>query len=649
MMSEYRRMIASACCLIVAVAAAQQVERRQVGQMVLEGVPALDEALQARLMQYMDARRAGLVDIAEDGQSVLISTRFGDTNQLHLVRSPLGMRQQLTFFKEPVNAGRFIPGSGGRMIGFEKDVGGNENFQLYRFDLSRGTAEMLTDGKSRHESPVVAPSGKRVAFSGNGRNGRDMDIYVRDLTENDAPRLIWEVQGAFYAVDFSHDETRLTVLEYRSERETRLHVLDLTTGKSEPLTPAEPPQFYGGGVWSHDGRSVFVTSDRDGEFRNLFRVDVADGAWTNLSRDITWDVEEVAVDPSGKGVAYTVNDNGRSQIYLAGPDGANRRAVTGLPAGVAAGLRFNARGGVLGFTFDGGTAPPDAFTVNCADGRVTRWTQSEVGGLDTTRFVEPELISYPTFDQVNGKPRMIPALYYKGKGAGPRPVVIYCHGGPEGQTQPTFTPTFQFWAVELGISVICPNVRGSTGYGRSFHLLDNDVRREDSVRDVGALLDWIASRPELDASRVGIYGGSYGGYMVLGSLTNYPGRIRAGIDVVGIASFVSFLERTSEYRRDLRRAEYGDERKPEVRKVLESISPLSNAEKITAALFVAHGQNDPRVPVNEAQQIVEKMRALGRPVWFANALDEGHGFQKKTNRDLANALYAMFWQEHLLK
>lgn len=630
-------------------ARADEPSRRQIGQVVLEGVPEIDEGLRQRLMQYLEVRRASVSDIAEDGSSLLVATRFGATNQLHLVSMPMGMRKQLTFFEEPVSGGRFVPGSGGRRLIFRKDVGGNENWQLYALDLDAGRHALLTDGTSRHESASLARSGKLLAFNGNGRDGRNMDIYLKDLTSGAAPRRVWEVDGTYYPGEFSPDDSRLLVQQYFSERETRWHVLEVKTGEHKAITPETPALYYGDATWSQDGSSIYLTSDREGEFRKLYRLEPATGAWTCLTADIEWDVDGVAVDPASGGLAFSVNEDGMTKLYFADGSGGKRRAVGGLPPGIVEGFGFNRAGGVLGLTYDAATAPADAYVVTYPGGEVTRWTESEVGGLDTRTFVSPTLIRYATFDEVDGKPRMIPAFYFKGKGEGKRPVVIVCHGGPEAQSQPNFSSTIQFWAVELGLSVILPNVRGSTGYGRTFHQLDNDVKREDSVRDVGALLDWIGTQAELDASRIGIYGGSYGGYMVLGSLSNFPGRIKAGIDVVGIADFITFLERTSEYRRDLRRAEYGDERIPEVRAVLERISPLRNAHKITAALLVAHGQNDPRVPISEAEQIVAKMREMKRPVWFANALDEGHGFQKKPNRDLMNVLYAMFWQEQLLK
>jgi dipeptidyl aminopeptidase/acylaminoacyl peptidase len=634
--------------LLAAGAAAQETAQRQIGQMVLEGVPEWDDALRERMLQYLAVRPTALASVSDDGRCVLILTRFGDTNQLHLVTAPLGMRRQLTFFDEPITGAQFVPGSGGERIVFRRDVGGNERYQYYALDLARGSSRLLTDGKARNESLVISRSGRRMAYAGTARNGKDFDIYLKDLASDEPGRLLCELEGSWGGSEFDPDEARLLVVNYISERETHWHVLDVRSGRMEPVTPPSPPFYYGGGAWDAEGRAAYFFSDRDGEFRKLYRLDFEYGEWKCLTPDIDWDVEEVAADPAGGGIAFVVNEDGLSRLYFADSTGANRRMIRDVPAGVIGGLRFAAGGGVLGFTLDSGRAPADAYTLTFPEGRVTRWTESEVGGLNPAQFVEAELIRYPTFDEVNGRRREIPAFVFRGRGEGRRPVVIYPHGGPESQYVPTFSSTFQYWAVELGITVICPNVRGSTGYGRTFHQLDNGVKREDSVRDIGALLDWIGQQPDLDSQRVGIYGGSYGGYMVLASLVNYPGRIRAGIDVVGIADFITFLTNTEEYRRDLRRAEYGDERDPEVRKVLESISPLRNAQRIEAALFVLHGQNDPRVPVSEAQQIVSKMRELNRPVWFANALNEGHGFRKKPNRDLATILYALFWEKHLL-
>lgn len=630
--------------------------KRQIGQMVLDGIPEIPDTVRQRMLQYLEVRPHGLAGISDDGSRLLVQTRFANTAQLHLVTQPMGMRKQITFFDEPTG-GRFLPGSNGTKVIFSKDRGGDEKSQYHLLDLETGRWTLLTDGKSRHAGPSVSRSGAKMAFTGTARNEKDFDLYFRDLrnvkigdTQPLPPaEMLWQVEGQYYAGEFSPDESKLLVMQYLSERETRWYVYDLESRQHTAITPDSPPAYYGNATWSHDGEKIFIASDRDGEFRKLYELKFGYGEWKCLTPELEWDIEDVAVDPTGRGIAYIVNEDGYSRVYFADPNGNDPRRIDAIPDGVIGGLAFARQGGVIAFAVNSSTTPSDVYTITFPGAKLTRWTEAEVGGLNPATFVEPSLIRYPTFDQVDGKPRMIPAFYYKGRGEGRRPVVISIHGGPESQFLPTFSPGFQYWVNEMGISVIAPNVRGSTGYGRSYHLLDNDVRREDSVRDIGALLDWIEKQPDLDPARVAVIGGSYGGYMVLASLTNYPGRIKAGIDIVGIASFISFLETTPEFRRDLRRAEYGDERIPEVRAVLEKISPLSNAEKIQAALFVAHGKNDPRVPYTEAEQIVEKVRSLGRPVWYALALDEGHGFGKKVNRDMATMLYAMFWEEHLLK
>jgi dipeptidyl aminopeptidase/acylaminoacyl peptidase len=301
-------------------------------------------------------------------------------------------------------------------------------------------------------------------------------------------------------------------------------------------------------------------------------------------------------------------------------------------------------------TLNSALGPGDVYVLDVAAGKLEQWTQGEVGGLSTESFQSPELIHFETFDKVDGKPRMIPAFYYRAKrtGGGPSPVLISIHGGPEAQYTPAFSSTFQYLINEMGIAVLAPNVRGSTGYGKSYLGLDNGFKREDTVRDIGALLDWIDEQPELDSERIAVFGGSYGGYMVLAAMTHYNDRLRAGIDIVGISNFVTFLENTQEYRRDLRRVEYGDERDAEMREFLNRISPNNNAQKITKPLFVIQGLNDPRVPVTESEQMVKVIRDSGGTVWYLLAKDEGHGFRKKENRDFYLNAVVLFLEKHLL-
>ncbi|HLU68450.1 MAG TPA: S9 family peptidase [Kofleriaceae bacterium] len=612
------------------------------GNLVLEGTPPIPDDLRARLQSYLETRSASLADISDDGKAILIATRFGQSSQIHLVSQPGGARRQITFSREPTRGARFVPGSSSSVV-FTRDVGGDENYQILRLDLDKNTTTVLTDGKSRNSGALWAPSGKRLAWASNARNGRDFDLWVSDGASPTTASLAVEGKGYWQPVDFSTDGKRLLILEYISITSSVLHLADLASKTVTKLT-GEPAASYRDAVLAPDGKRAYITSDRDGEFVHLYEVDLAKKTWRPLTGDLTWNVDEIELSADGRTLAYVVNEGGISRVHLY--DTRRRRAqpLKGIPNGLVYGLRFARRAPVLGFTLASATRTGDAYTYDLRRRKLTRWTESEMGGLDTSRMVEPTLIEFTSFDG-----RKIPAFYYKPKGAGPFPVVVDIHGGPEGQALPYFSPLTQFLVAEAGIAVLEPNVRGSDGYGKTYLTLDNGMKREDSVKDIGALLDWIGAQKELDARRVAVMGGSYGGYMVLASLVHFGERLVAGIDVVGISSFVTFLENTADYRRDLRRVEYGDERDPKMRKHLEAISPLNNVDRIKSALFVAQGANDPRVPASEAEQIVEAVRSRGHDVWYMLARDEGHGFAKRENRDTYMLLSILFLEKHLRK
>ncbi len=618
------------------------IARRDDGTLLLEDTPEVPAELFARLQPYLSMRTAALRDLSDDGKSVLVATRFGDTYQLHVVREPLGARTQLTFGAEPIREGAFVPGDD-RAIVFSADVGGNEKHQIYRRDRDGGTARLLTSGDSRTGSMVWSRDGKQLAYRSNARNQVDFDIWVSDGSDPASAHQLVEGKGYWQPLDWSRDGKRLLVGEYFSANESRVYMVDAKTGKVTALTPELPRAAHEMALFSKSGKSVYVTSDHDGEFNELYEIDLADPTrWRPLTREIPWNVESMALSADGKTLAFVVNVDGYGELRLLDTKSRKEKTVKGIPKGVVTGLRFARKANVLGFTLAGATRVGDAYTYDVRRRKLTRWTESETGGLDPARFVEPTLIRYVTFDGAQ-----IPAFYYRPAGKGPFPTVINVHGGPESQARPRLSNITQFLVTELGIAVIYPNVRGSDGYGKTYLLLDNGVKREDSVKDIGALLDWIGTRPELDSKRVAIAGGSYGGYMVLASLVHYGARLAAGVEVVGISSFVTFLENTGEYRRDRRRAEYGDERKPEMRAFLEKISPLASADKIESALFVAQGANDPRVPAGEAEQIVAAVRNSGQSVWYMLARNEGHGFGKKANRDLYLALSALFLKTYL--
>ena len=612
--------------------------------LVLDGTPPIPDEIGERLSKYLNGRSAWLRAIADDGKSVLVSTRFGSTYQGHLVEQPLGMRRQLTFGEEPIGPATFVPGGGGDLL-YRGDVGGNETYQWFRLDPSTGTTTLITDGESRHGSMRWSNSGRQMAFSNNARNGKDMDIWVQPTDASEQATIVGQADGHWYPLAWSPDDQWLLGGQHVSSTDKRLVLMKADGTEQRFITNPKKPRTWGGGEWHPDGESLFGVGDRDGEFKRLYQVPLGrkylpEKGWTPLTDDIDWNVDSLALSPDQTTLAFTVNADGWSELWLLDVATGTKKRVQMEP-GLLMGLTWARDANVLAFTRTGPTSNGDTYTLDVASGAVTQWTDSEMGGLSRESLIAPELIRFSSFDGLS-----VPAWVYTPRTEGPHPVIINIHGGPEGQARPYYSSSTQS-LLAAGFAVVVPNVRGSSGYGRTYLKLDNGFKREDSVKDIGALLDWIGEREDLDADRVGVQGGSYGGYMVLACLTWYSDRIRAGVDVVGISNFVTFLENTKEYRRDLRRVEYGDERDPKMRAHLEAISPTTNVAKIQAALFVAHGANDPRVPVGEATQIVEAVRAAGHDVWSMIAHDEGHGFRKKHNKDIYAQLRLLFFEKHL--
>ncbi len=615
-----------------------------VPSLVSSGLPPLPAELRARTGQYLNARAAALADVSEDGSTLLVSTRFASTSQLHVVEMPLGMRTQISFGDEPVTRARFQPGDP-QTVWYLQDKGGGEFFQLFRLDRHSGRSELLTDGKSRHGDLTVSRDGKRLAFSGTQRNGKDTDVYVAETASPKEARRVTTADGTWSPVEFSPDGRRLLIAQERSIQDADLYALEVESGKLTQLTPKEGKASVAAARFTADGKGVYLVTDRWSNFNQLYLLD-AKGAHTPLTADLKWNVEEVAVADDGSRIAFAVNEDGASRLYLRNRQG--RTELIALPGNAVIGnLEFpHRRADLLAVTFQTATQPADVYQVQLRGMRLVRWTRSEVGGLDPAGFVDAQLVRYPA----GGGAGIMPAFLYKPRAApGKLPVVVIWHGGPEAQSRPTFSSFVQLLASELGLAVLLPNVRGSDGYGKAYLAADDGVKREQALADIAATLDFIAQQPDLDASRVGIYGGSYGGYMTLATAAFYGQRIRAAVDVVGISNLVTFLQNTQAYRRDLRRAEYGDERDPAIRAVQERISPLLSVEKIEAELFVQQGYNDPRVPRSEAEQIVKAVRGRGKDVWYLLGMNEGHGFQKKENRDYATAAIALFFQQKLLE
>jgi dipeptidyl aminopeptidase/acylaminoacyl peptidase len=619
--------------------------RQEHGNLILESIPPRDTQLAERLALYRQSRQATFLDWLPDG-AMLVATRFGEVEQVHRVATPLGMREQLTFYADPVSAARAprtatTPGQVSAFV-FLKDQGGDENAQLYYYSSS-AHVQQLTPGKFLHGSPIWSNDGKHVAFYGNERDGISYDVYVADIGSTSAPRLVaGGQQDSWYPLDWSPDDRKLLLWKYLSINESYLYIADIYTGTLTPVDSSSRKIGIRSAKFAPDGRGIYLASDEDGEFAQLRYLDPVSHEVRKITDRIPWDIEDFDVSDDGRYIAYVSNEDGRSRLTVLDTLQKLEQTPVGLPDGRIINLRFDKTGRRLGFSAESAQSPRDVYVYDLNRSALERWTRSETGPVDVGTFVPAELVRYPTWDRVDGGQRMISAYLYRPRGPGPHPVVIDIHGGPESQSRAAWNPFVQFLVNELGYAVIQPNVRGSAGYGKTFLKLDNGTLREDAVKDIGSLIVWLDLQPMFDRDHVAVMGGSYGGYMALASLAAYGDRLKGGIDEMGISNFVSYLENTAPYRRDLRRAEYGDERDPKMRAFLNQISPINKVALIRRPLLVVEGMNDPRIPPGESQQIVWRMRSKGAEVWYLAAKDEGHGFRKKANQDVYLETVATF-------
>ncbi|MDT8319779.1 MAG: alpha/beta fold hydrolase [Xanthomonadales bacterium] len=625
------------------------------GQLILQEVPEVPGALVDRLNQYQNVRSAQLIDWLAAGEGIYVRTRFGDTSQVHRVFGQGGARRQVTYFREPIGQVARRPGS--NQLAITMDRGGGEFDQIYLFDPATASNRLLTDGASRNRLLAWSGDGSLLAYQSTRRDGRSNDLWIMDPLQPASARLLVQAEsGSWWApVEFSGDRRKLLVQQFLSVNDSRIHLLDLGDGSPRLLAgDALNPSANRALGFDRDDEGFYYITNESGRAAELaWRSTAPEPETRSITDSIPWDVSDFALSPDGRRGAFVTNEEGISRLHLLDTRTLRFSRVDNMPTGLIADLKFDPDNRRLAMSMNGSQNPSDVFVVTLgrsprAARSLQRWTYSEVGGLDTKSFVRPELIRYPTFDQHGDQPRTVPAFVYRPAGPGPHPVIIHVHGGPEAQYRPAFNSSFQMWIAELGAAVIAPNIRGSAGYDAHYLALDDGYLREDAVRDIGALLDWIAAQPELDAQRIAIHGSSYGGYIVLASAVHFSDRLKAGVDMVGISNFVSFLENTEEYRRGLRRREYGDERDPEMRTFLQRISPLNSVERIGIPLLAAQGRNDPRVPASESQQIVQALRERGQPVWYMEALNEGHGYQRKENRDVYEQATLMFLQRYLL-
>jgi dipeptidyl aminopeptidase/acylaminoacyl peptidase len=536
--------------------------------------------------------------------------------------------EQLTFYEERVSRAEYSPNAN-RLL-FDMDDGGNERTQL--FLLEDGEVRELTRAPGAiHYSGGFSPDGSRIAYTATRRNGTDFDVFVQELDEE--PEMVWEVSGYHTISDWAPDGSFLLVSRHRSNLDNDLYLLLLSSGEATLLTPHEgDARFYGACV-TPDGGSAYLATDVGGDFMRLARLDFSTLVFTYLTPD-DWDVEDLDLSRDGRYLLASRNIEGYSHLMFFSGEG-RRMPDPEVPEGIVGGFEFSPDSKRLALTLVGPTRNPDVAVLDLPDGDIKQVTRSSTAGIPRSTFRHPRLVRYPTFDG-----REIPALFYDPED-GDAPVVVNVHGGPEGQSRPAFAPVTQY-LLHRGYAVFFPNVRGSTGYGKAYTHLDDIELRMNSVRDLAHAAQWLRKKGH---QRVAVMGGSYGGFMVLAALTEYPELWSAGVDIVGIANLVTFLKNTGSYRRALREAEYGSLQRD--RDFLESISPIHKAHRIRVPLMVIHGKNDPRVPVGEAEQIVERVRENGGTVEYLLYEDEGHGLAKLKNRLDAYPRIAAFLDEHL--
>ena len=627
----------------------------------VQGIPPVPASIVDEVGRYTDFRGHAFVGWHPTQREMLVAHRKAGDNitQLYRLAAPGAALEQLTDANEPVRVASYEP-TDGRYIVFERASGGNEATQVYRLDPADRRVTLLTDPNERHDMQgwlhrssrllVMSVALDRTAQGGSrGRIAQTLSLI--DPAGAGSRRRIAELPGGGWDVGgVSWDDRQVALTRYLSAAESQVWLLDLESGKTTQVLPApgstDRTTFFAAD-FTRDNAALYVLSDRGSEFRQLMRYRFDDRQLTPISGHIPWDVDGVSASADGSLVAAAVNIEGRDELRLFDARTLAERPAPRVPDGTVGAVRFHRALPDLAFTVNSSSGPSQIHSVDAITGSIVQWTTAQSPpGIDPAGFSKETIVRWPSFDgrSISGLLTLPPPRF-----DGKRPVLIQIHGGPEGQAKIGFKGAYNYLIEELGIALIQPNVRGSSGFGKTFLTLDDGMKREDSVKDIGALLDWIKEQPDLDSDRVMIMGGSYGGYMTLACAFHYADRIASATSVVGISDFNTFLQRTESYRRDLRRVEYGDERDPAMRAFFERIAPLNNVDKITKPLFVIVGYNDPRVPWTEGEQIVNSLKARSRPVWFMMAKDEGHGYAKKPNQDYMFYAVVEFAKRTLLK
>jgi len=620
-----------------------------------KGIPDLSNETPTLLDTYLRNEAIYFNDWSTNNDGLLIRKRYKDSYQAYYLTLDGEDLQQLTNFNEPVSEMRSSNHTQLNGFVYNKDVGGNEDNQIFYFDLDKQTSHLITDGKSKNDFALWNTNGTQLAYRSNARNQVDFEIYLATFTPGNSlekhskSELVFKASGNWYPVCWSFDDRFLIVNKFISALEAEPHLLNVETGQLEKLFPKSQKMSVTKILFSKQHDYLYVISDENTEFLQLRLHHLKTGKQQILTEAIKWNVESIAIDRNGENIAFISNENGYFKLYVMDTETHQIKSLPNLPKGQVHQIKFDKSGNYLAMNISSTSYANEIFVYDIANLKIIQQTINNKQHTLKVSFTEPKLIHYTTFDTFQNESRKIPAFCYLPDQEGSFPSLIHIHGGPEGQFVPGYHAFFQYLVKELGIAIIAPNVRGSRGYGKTYLALDDGYKREDSVKDIGALLNWIEDHPNLNKNKIAVMGGSYGGYMVYAALIQYAHKLTCGISRVGISNFVTFLENTKAYRRNNRREEYGDERIPAMRKFLTGISPTTHAHKINKPLLIVQGANDPRVPQSEAEQMYDEIKKNNIPVWYLLAKDEGHGFKKKKNIDFYQKTALAFLKQHLIK
>ena len=609
----------------------------------VDGVPPIPMTLVSAVAPYGQFRRAQLIAWHPTERRMVITTTFATAPQLHELKFPGSARTQLTFFPDGVSqrpGAAFVPR--GDAIVFQKDTaGGGEANQLFRYDTASGALTLLTDGKSRNGMPVMSRSG-RVAYDSTRRDGKNRELYVLDPRQPNTGTLLADTAGIWAALDWSADETTVLAMQSMSSSESYLWKIQVPGGERTLLTPkGSRPVRWASAFFAGGGPAIYALGNLDSETARVFRLGTgAPSPLTPADRP----VEAFAPSPHGQRLAVVYDAGASSRLLLLDAKGQELR-TPGLPAGVISDVAWHPVRNEVAFNIAGARSFSDVYSIDVAANRLDRWTFSEMAGGNAETLPEAEIVKWKSFDglEISGVLYRPPAAF-----KGPRPVIINVHGGPVERERPRAIGRSNYFRNELGIAVIYPNIRGSSGFGRAFEELDNGLLRENAVKDIGALLDWIAAQPGLDKSRVMIAGPSYGGYVALAAGVEYGDRLRGVNPAFGITDFPSYLQTTEMSRLVDRNAEYGDPADPRMLEFLTRISPLTNVARLKTPVFIAAGAKDTRVPISQAEALVKALKAQGTPVWYVRFEDAGHQQLTVPTNDFSIYTWVMFVEKFLL-